>query len=164
LRLQLALARGQGSNAEGFVDRYFVDLRVQSRWDFDLSTSGLLLSEPVRGGPDDRLALWKGTAWWRFVDEGPIEGAVGVGYRYLFDPADGEGGAHVAGSLRIYPFSPFVLEGRCDVGRIGEASHLDWRTSAGVLFGPVEVNVAWTGLTFDDITLSGPSLGLRLWL
>ncbi len=163
-RLQLGVSRGQASEGGSTVDRYRLDLRVQTPWPVDASATGFLLVEPLDGRPDDRLALWKGTAWWRAVDERRVELALGAGYRRLFDPANGENGGHVSGSLRFFPLSSFVLEGRLDAGWIGEATHFDWRTSAGALFGPVEIYFAWTGLTFDDLALTGPSVGMRLWL
>ncbi|MEM6731420.1 MAG: hypothetical protein AAF658_07675 [Myxococcota bacterium] len=162
--VQFGLARGRGSGDDGFVDRYRLDLRVQTPWSFDLSTGGLMMVEPLRDGTYDQLALWKATAWLRLVEREALEASVGLGFRRLFDPADGENGGHLAGSVRLFPIEPFVFEGRIDAGRIGEATHLDWRLSGGIVFGPAEIQLAWTGLTFDDVELIGPAIGLRFWL
>ncbi|MEL6760616.1 MAG: hypothetical protein AAFP04_09455 [Myxococcota bacterium] len=151
------------NNGDGEIDRYNARLRLQTPWGIDVSTAGAMLVETLPKGTA-RLALWKATAWLRVFDGESAQLAIGAGYRRLFDPADAVNGGHVSGSLRLFPLKPFIFEGRVDAGSVGDAAQLDWLVSAGVLLGPLELFLAASGLSFDDVTLSGPSVGLRLWI
>lgn len=163
-RLQAGLSRGRNSGPDGVIDRYRLDARLQTPTLLDVSFSGMMMEEEVAPGTVDQLALWKATGWIRVLEHEKGEAAVGVGARRLFDRVDGVNGGHLALSVRAFPLEPFIVDGRLDVGRVGDAVNLDWSTSVGVLLGPVELYGAWTGITFDDVWLSGPSVGVRLWI
>lgn len=65
--------------------------------------------------------------------------------------------------MAVFPVRPLVLRGRFDVGRLGAARTMLGRATAGVMLQRFEPFAGYEIRSVGNVTLVGPTVGLRLW-
>jgi hypothetical protein len=130
---------------------HFLDRTGEPRLDHSLTLTRVnLVFAPVLR---PRFTWWAGVGTNAVVDM----------HRY----ADGRNpvafGPNVTSSIDVFPGRFFVVSGRVDLGRAGQAPALAARGTAGLMLGRVEAYGGYEVARLGDRSLRGPIIGLRVW-
>jgi hypothetical protein len=138
--------------------RLIVD--TSSRFGFDTEWNQWIESTPA--GTDD-LATGDFNFVYRFAQHERVQYHTGVGMNWLADDAGSEFGVNFTWGVQAFPRDPFVLDAVLDVGSLGDAFLLHFRTTAGVVWGPAEIFAGYDRIHIGDATLQGVLAGVRFW-
>ena len=131
---------------------------------------GLDLSPHLELRPIDALTLGSASFLVAPVMRPRITVVAGVGVGFMIDgrtlpPGERTDAAGVNGTARVavFPIRPLVLRGRFDYGRLGAATTMLGRATAGVLAGRVEPFGGAEFRRVGTVMVVGPTVGLRVW-
>ena len=95
---------------------------------------------------------------------------VGGGVNYMMDAATDDQGRHrtwyghnLTSSVDVFPVRPLVLSARMDLGKLGDASVLGARATAGIMMQRFELYGGYQLQRIGEHSLRGPLFGLRVW-
>jgi hypothetical protein len=111
-------------------------------------------------------SLWTGDCnlLFRFVQSEHVQMRTGLGMNWLADDRDSDFGFNFTYGGDVFPARPFVFSADLDWGWLGSAGLFHFRSTAGVILGPLEI---FTGYDYYDVgraQFDGLIAGLRLWL
>jgi len=161
------IATLDGGLALSSVGRGGVGLRVLgSVLEFELRYSTFV--EPTSEG-----TLWAGLGRYRgavaLADSADVRLRLFGGLLHWVDDQGSEFGFEGGLGLDAFPGEPWVLSFDVAGGLVGRAGLVSLRGSAGYLVGPVEFQLGWQHesliptVSGNNVDLSGPFVGLRLW-
>lgn len=121
------------------------------------------IREDVPPGRFDSLWLGDANVVFRFAQSEYLVMRTGLGVNWLSDPKDTNTGFNFTYGGDFFPIRPWIFSGEIDLGTLGHATLVHFRTTLGVNLGPAE---AYLGYDFYDIgptQIAGLVAGIRLW-
>lgn len=161
------IASLDGGLALSSIGRGGVGLRVLgSVLEFELRYSAFV-------EPTNEQTLWAALGRYRgavaLADSADVRLRVFGGLLHWVDDGGSEFGFEGGLGLDAFPAEPWVLSFDLSGGLVGRAGLVGLRGSVGYLVGPVELQLGWQHesliptVSGDNVDLSGPFVGLRLW-
>ena len=71
-------------------------------------------------------------------------------------------GANTTMRIAVFPVRPLVLRGRVDMGNLGNALSLMFRPTAGLMLRRFEIFAGYEGRAIGNVSMHGPTGGLRV--
>lgn len=157
----LRLSSEYGTNFDD-LDRIGTRLVVDtsSRFGFDAEWNQWIESTPA---VTDDLATGDFNLVYRFAQHERLQFHSGLGMNWLADDAGSDFGVNFTWGVQAFPRDPFVFDAVLDVGSLGDAFLLHFRTTAGVVWGPAEIFAGYDRQHIGDATLQGVLAGVRFW-
>src|SRR5690606_20030843 len=108
--------------------------------------------ESTPTGTDD-LATGDFNLVCRFARHERLQYHTGLGMNWLADDAGSDFGVNFTWGVQAFPRDPFVVDAVIDIGSLGDAFLLHFRTSAGVVWGPAEIFTGYDRQHIGNATL-----------
>jgi hypothetical protein len=157
------------SSVEGKIYRdsvYGVGVNLNLRTSFRLEMQGdyNFLEEKRSNGSTDSLCLGNANILFRFCQNRYLMMRSGLGMNFLHnDGGDNRYGFNFTYSLEAYPVKPLFLSARIDLGNLGDASYVRFRTSIGYVYKSFEVDAGIEIYNISGISLQGLTLGVKVY-
>lgn len=140
--------------------------RISSVHRVELETEWSNYLENVPGGFDQ---LWLGDVNLSFVfaQTEHVQFRSGFGVRFMVDNKEGatqvDSGFNFMYGFDWFPGPPFVFSAYGDLGSLGGAFVTDWRATAGLMVGGMQVYVGYKRIDIGEVAFGGPVFGVRSW-
>lgn len=145
-------------------DVYGVGLNFKARTNFrfEVHADYNYLEEKLDNGTKDSLYLGNINVLYRFAQNERLLMHSGLGLNILHDKED-KFGFNYNYSLEAYPFKPMYLAIGVDLGLLGGASYVRFRTMVGVVYRSYEVNIGFESYNIGDTSLEGLIFGFKMY-
>lgn len=130
------------------------NFRVEIQGDFNY------LEEKLDNGNTDSLYLGNVNVLFRFAQNPYLLMRSGIGLNFLNDTED-EYGFNYTYSLDVFPVKPLFLSARIDLGGLGSAGFVRFRTAIGFIYKRLEANIGIETYNIGDASLVGLTGGLK---
>ena len=138
---------------------------LSTRWRFGLESGWTYFREQSENQAiADQLYIGDINVIHRFAQSENIQMRSGMGLRLMPGEDRVDLGFNFTYGMDIYPTNPLVFSAGVDIGNLGMAFLLHWRAHMGVVFWGLEIFAGGDGWLIGDVSISGLSGGLRLWL
>lgn len=160
--------RGEYTDCGDGLKRYAEAIQVSFTY-LRLETEWQRYIEHLPNGSTDSLTLGTLGVAIAFPVKDHITLTIGAGASFYHDPSGDETGWYGKAGLEIYPIRPLILNAEVWGGYV-RADEFDaetfiggGRATAGVIWNRFELYGGWQATWIEAVTLSGPTIGLRVW-
>lgn len=160
--------RGEYTDCGDGLKRYAEAIQVSFTY-LRLETEWQRYIEHLPNGSTDSLTLGTLGVAIAFPVKDHITLTIGAGASFYHDPYGDETGWYGKAGLELYPIRPLILNAEVWGGyvRADEYSAETFigggRATAGVVWNRFELYGGWQATWIEAVTLSGPTVGLRVW-
>ncbi len=138
---------------------------LSTRWRFGLESGWTYFREQSENQAiADQLYIGDINLIYRFVQIENIQMRSGAGLRLMPGEDRVDLGFNFTYGIDIYPTKPLVFSASVDIGNLGMAFLLHWRAHVGLIFWGLEIFAGGDGWLIGDVSITGLSGGLRIWL
>lgn len=157
-------ARFRSEFGTAFDNLDWIGGRVQfdTRWRLGLESDFRYVREDSDAGRDD---LWLGDAnvLFRFAQSEHWQFRTGLGTSFLSDRVGSDFGFNFTYMADWQPCRPFVFSAELDLGWLGEASLVHFRTTGGITLGFSECFVSYDLYDIGSTQIQGLVAGVQVW-
>jgi hypothetical protein len=115
------------------------------------------------GTGDDTLSTGDVNLVYRFAQHERIQFRSGLGVNWLNDSHDADFGFNFTYGFDAFPVEPVIVSGTLDLGRIGDASLVHVRSTAGLVWKRAELFTGYDYQRIGPVDLHGLVAGLQFW-
>lgn len=129
---------------------------------FGLDTSVDYRTERLAAGGTDELWTGDMNLLFRFAQAEHLQMRTGLGFNWLSDPVGSDFGFNFTYMADFYPAEPWVISSELDLGALGDATLLHWRTTAGVQVSHLEFFTGYDHYSVGRVKINGMVAGVRV--